>query len=196
MHLEGEASDQRSGSDNVPNILDAQEKSNPLKGQELLNYIETQKNQTEDNGDLICIGAGYGSNTEQGETICRLGLFTQELINAKKESHLKFLGKEARLKILDSYNINSLKNIVAQGCISGAAYQHLQITDNELFFDNHRDEITAFLEDQFGPNYIESSVERTGGNKSHWKHRAVWRFIELIAIEEIEKYKKGNAIEK
>ena len=100
---------------------------------------------------------------------------------------MKFLGKHARIKVLKSYNQSSLQRIVDQGCISGAAHLHLQIEENEVFFDENSQEITAYLEDQFGPDYLAKSAERTGGNKSHWKHRAVWRFIELIAIEEIEK---------
>ena len=51
----------------------------------------------------------------------------------------------------------------------------------------HGSEYYRTYEDEFGKDYLAKSAERTGGNKSHWKHRAVWRFIELIAIEEIEK---------
>ena len=187
MHPEDNLIIENSASENDPNFFHGRQETNPLKGEELLNYIEQQKNLTEENGDLICIGAGYGSNTKEGETICRLDLFSQELINAKQETHLKYHGKEARKQILNSYDLNTLQKIVDQGCVSGAAYLHLQIADNEMFFDQNREELTTYLEDQFGPKYLKSSAERVGGNHSHWKHRAVWRFIELVALEEVER---------
>lgn len=187
MHFEDQIEKSISKAEANINDIDRSKTNHPLKGQELLKYIETEKNKSGSNGDVICIGAGYGSDAKEGETKCRVDLFTTELINAKKEEHFKFLGKHARVKVLKSYNQSSLQRIVDQGCISGAAHLHLQIEENEVFFDENSQEITAYLEDQFGPDYLAKSAERTGGNKSHWKHRAVWRFIELIAIEEIEK---------
>lgn len=159
--------------------------SNALKGEDLLNYIENNKNQEEENGDSLCIGAGYGESGEEGSTICRLDLFSTELIKAKKASHSSESSKRARNKILNCYSIDILKTIAEFGCISGKAHSHLQISDNERFFDDNMLEIKLSLEDQFGPNYLHESRKRSGDGDSHWKHRAVWKFIEMIASEEV-----------
>ena len=154
-----------------------------------LNYIEKQKSKGEANGDNLCIEAGYVSYTDEGSAICRLDLFSTELIKAKKAKHIGPGNTNAKKEILNSYDLETLKMIALHGCISGKAHSHLQITENEEFFDNNKDEITISLEDQFGTGYLETSAERSGGNSSHWKHRAVWRFIEMIANDEIDKIK-------
>ena len=160
--------------------------SHPLKGKELLKFIEKQKKHLEDNGDSICIGAGYGAYTEDGATKCKLEMFSTELLKAKKELHQLSIKRKARQQILETYDIDSLKQIPELGCISSKAHLHLQISENERFFDENEEEIRITLEDQFGINYLLKSAERAGGEKSHWKHRAVWRFIEVIANEELE----------
>ncbi|WP_320667827.1 hypothetical protein [Prochlorococcus sp. MIT 1307] len=172
--------------------LDGQLESRPeaLKGNELLEYVNINRRQLNDNGDSLCIGAGYGDKSEDGSTTCRLDLFSTELIKAKKASHLSNSKEKAKGEILKTYSLDTLKNIAELGCISGKAYKHLQISENEQFFDDNKYEITCSLEDQFGNGYLKNSAERVGGENSHWKHRAVWRFIEMIAIEEVAKSNK------
>ncbi len=158
-------------------------KSKPLIGKKLLDYLEKHKEET--NGDDLCIGAGYGDYTETGEPICRFELFTSELINARKAQHIETNKTNAKKEIISAYSIENLNLIAQEGCVSGAASAHLQLTENEQFFDKHSKEIKDLLEDHFGDGYIEKSIERYGGEHSHWKHRAVWRFIEIIAMEEL-----------
>ena len=158
--------------------------SSALTGEELLDYIKKHRRKLEDNGDSLCIGAGYGSYTEDGSTICRLDLFSTELINAKKASHSSSTTIKARQQILNAYDFETLQRIVEYGCVSGSAHSHINIPEIEQFFDENEEEITISLEDHFGNEYLEKSAERTGGENSHWKHRAVWRFIEIIANEE------------
>ena len=55
--------------------------------------------------------------------------------------------------------------------------------------DKNKNEISCLLEDQFGKDYIKYAAESAGGDSSHWKHRAVWRFIEMVASEEVENLK-------
>ena len=161
-----------------------------LTGKDLLDYVELNRVKLENDGDSLCIGAGYGKYNEDGSAICRLDLFSTELIKAKESIHIDKNTSKARDLILNSYNLKALQEIGSHGCLSGKAIHHLQIKDNEEFFDENEQEITVRLEDHFGINYLKESSERYGGDSSHWKHIAVWRFIELIANEEISKYLK------
>ena len=162
--------------------------SEALKGDELLEYVKNNRSQLANDGDTLCIGAGYGASNEDGMTVCRLDLFSTELIKANKASHYTN-SINARKEILNCYDLGTLKNIVELGCISGKAHAHLQIADNEKFFDENKDEISSSLKDYFGSDYLSNAAERSGGKNSHWKHRVVWRFIEMVATEEIEKNK-------
>ena len=88
MNFDNNLAAENSESGNREDIIQGPEQLVPLRCEELLNYIDSHKNQAD--GDLICIGAGYGEYADGGETICRLDLFSQELINAKKENHSRF----------------------------------------------------------------------------------------------------------
>ncbi len=163
-----------------------------LKGSELLDYIEVHQSIGNDNGDSLCIEAGYGTFNKDGTATCRLDLFSTELIKAKKESHTLNSQKKARQHILKTYDFKTLKIISERGCLSGKAHAHLQISEDEKFFDKYSDEIKVTLEDHFGSNYLSIIEERALINDSHWKHRAVWRFIEIIANDEMAlKNQKG-----
>ncbi len=177
-----------SSKNNKPNSTnEILHKSKPLKGKDLLKFVEKHREQYLNNGDSICIEAGYGGYTEEGTEKCRLEVFSAELIKANKDLHQTSIKTRARQEILSTYDIETLKLISELGCISGKAHSHLQISENEKFFDQNEKEITISLIDQFGKDYLIQSAERVGGRKSHWKHRAVWRFIEMIAHEELDK---------
>ena len=157
----------------------------PLKGKDLLDFIEKHRDTLSDNGDSLCIGAGYGELAKDGSATCRLDLFGKELIKAKEEEQLSNIGNHARKSILNSYTKKELNLIAEFGCITGKAFRHLQVEETEKFFDQNQNEIVAILETQFGDGYVEKSKKRVGGDNVHWKHRAVWRFIEIIAGESI-----------
>ncbi|WP_320677198.1 hypothetical protein [Prochlorococcus sp. MIT 1300] len=158
-----------------------------LKGKQLLDYIESNKRDSNIDGDMLCIGAGYATYAEDGTYSCDLQRFSSEVIKAKQMLHYDSDQSNARQLILDTYHENELRDIALEGCISGKAYAHTQLLDIENFFDEHSCEIIQVLENHFGDGYLESSKQRTGGEYSHWRHRAVWRFIEIIAREVLEK---------
>ncbi len=167
----------------------SQEIASPLKGKELLKYIERNRKNVSNNGDQLCIGAGYGEISDDGSANCRLDLFSTELIRAKKEQNLATINNNASKEILESYTSEQLKLIAELGCISGKANKHLQLEEAEKFYDENQQEIKETLSTQFGEDYLEESKKRVGGENEHWKHRAVWRFIEIIAQERINQIK-------
>ena len=101
MHLDEKIEKNIPEEESRINHIESSRTNHPLKGQELLKYIETEKNKSGNNGDVICIGAGYGSDAKEGETKCRVDLFTTELINAKKEEHFKFIEAISNPSVLE-----------------------------------------------------------------------------------------------
>ncbi len=158
-----------------------------LKGDKLLSYIESNKSKFNNDGDALCIQAGYGYKSEEGKTICRLDLFSNELIAARQVNYLNLGKNQAREEILKVYDANTLKGIAEGGCLTGIANLHLQIKDLEVFYDKHDEEIELVVENSFGKGYIEQIAKRGGNDSIHWKHRAVWKFIEIVASDEINK---------
>ena len=53
-----------------------------LKGQELANYIKVKKKDFKNNGDALCVAAGYGKLNSDGTAKCDLPTFLKELSEA------------------------------------------------------------------------------------------------------------------
>tara|TARA_B100000700_G_C14725801_1_gene705958 strand:- start:449 stop:655 length:207 start_codon:yes stop_codon:yes gene_type:complete len=56
--------------------------SKKLKGKELVDYIEQNKEQLKGNGDELCLAAGYGKTSKEGDISCDLPLFIKEFSQA------------------------------------------------------------------------------------------------------------------
>ena len=54
----------------------------PLKGKDLVEYLEEHRDEYEDNGDALCVAAGYVRKSEGGENQCNLPAFIKELDEA------------------------------------------------------------------------------------------------------------------
>ena len=55
---------------------------NPLKGKELVEYLEEHRESFEGDGDALCVAAGYGTEVGDGTTKCNLPAFVNELDRA------------------------------------------------------------------------------------------------------------------
>ena len=50
-----------------------------LKGKELVDFVEEHRKDFEEDGDALCVAAGYGKDTADGSTKCNLPAFVNEL---------------------------------------------------------------------------------------------------------------------
>lgn len=53
-----------------------------LKGEELANYVKVKKQDFKENGDALCVAAGYGKLNSDGTAKCDLPTFLKELSEA------------------------------------------------------------------------------------------------------------------
>ncbi len=51
----------------------------PLKGKELAKYVEDHREEFQDNGDALCVEAGYGEYSTDGNPKCDFQPFVKEL---------------------------------------------------------------------------------------------------------------------
>ena len=59
--------------------LHSKESIEPLKGKDLVEYVKGHKEEFKDNGDALCVGAGYGNYSEEGSPNCDFKPFVKEL---------------------------------------------------------------------------------------------------------------------
>ena len=50
-----------------------------LKGKELVNFVEDHRKDFNGNGDQLCVEAGYGEYSNNGEALCNFKPFVKEL---------------------------------------------------------------------------------------------------------------------
>ena len=53
--------------------------ANPLKGKALAEFVENGREEFGENGDALCVAAGYGKKALDGTTKCNLPAFVNEL---------------------------------------------------------------------------------------------------------------------
>ncbi len=50
-----------------------------LKGEELVNFVKAHRSDFDGNGDLLCVEAGYGNYSKDGNAKCNFKPFIKEL---------------------------------------------------------------------------------------------------------------------
>ena len=90
--------------------------------------------------------------------------------------------------IQDTYDIDTLREIVEHGCASGVAHDHIYYADTIKFFDDYEDEITDYITDNFGSEMLVELFSNNEGNLRGYKNDIVWTYIELIACSIVDEY--------
>ena len=88
--------------------------------------------------------------------------------------------------IKNDYTIEELNNIVEHGCISGCASNHLYYSDTVSFYDEYSEEISDYIRDAIGSEFLTETFDNNEGNLTGYKNDIVWTFIELYAMELID----------
>ena len=96
--------------------------------------------------------------------------------------------KTAYDSVRDSYEIEDLREIVENGCMSGGASQHIYSYQTVSFFDEYEDEIIEYLADTYGGEINEEIWNNNPCNITGYKNDIVWTYIELVASELVEQY--------
>ncbi len=90
--------------------------------------------------------------------------------------------------IKESYNIDTLRDIVEHGCASGVAHDHIYYIETIEFFDTYEDEISDYIVDNFGSEMLVELFSNNEGNLRGYKNDLVWTFIEMLASTIVEEY--------
>ena len=98
--------------------------------------------------------------------------------------------------VRDSYpNIEDLREIVEHGCSSGVAHQHIYYHQTLSFFDNYEDEVTEYVSDNLGEEFLIHLFSSNTGDLTSYKNDLVWTYVELIAQQLIEEYESTTCEE-
>ena len=85
--------------------------------------------------------------------------------------------------IKDTYDYETCKEIVDHGCQSGVCSQHIYYADTIKFFDKYEDEITDYLVDNYGTEFLINLFTSVEASLDNYKNDVTWAYIESIAFE-------------
>ena len=90
--------------------------------------------------------------------------------------------------IKDTYDIDTLQEIVEHGCVSGVAHDHIYYADTIKFFDDYEDEMIEYITDTLGDDAVTDIWTNNPNNITGYKNDVTWSFIELVAMDIIDEY--------
>ena len=83
--------------------------------------------------------------------------------------------------IKSQYDIDTLRDIVKHGCVSGVANNHIYYTETVQFFDDNEEEIVSYIEDNLGTETLIEMFTNSDAHLASYKNDVCWMFIELVA---------------
>jgi hypothetical protein len=90
--------------------------------------------------------------------------------------------------VKESYDIDTLREIVEHGCVSGVAHDHIYYSDTIEFFDNYEDEIIEYIADTLGGEFNEELWNNNPCHITGYKNDTTWTYVELVASQLVDEY--------
>ena len=90
--------------------------------------------------------------------------------------------------VKESYDLDTLREIIDHGCISGVATNHIYYNHTVSFFDDNEEEIVEYISDNFGVEYLVELFSNNDANLNCYKNDVVWTFVECIAQQLVDEF--------
>ena len=91
-------------------------------------------------------------------------------------------------EIIETIDYNEAKEIVDHGCQSGVCSQYIYYADTIRFFDNYEQEITDYIIDNFGTEFLVDIFQDHDCCLDTYKNTVCWCYVELICSQIVDKY--------
>ena len=90
--------------------------------------------------------------------------------------------------IKESYDLDTLREIVEHGCQSGVATNHIYYNQTVSFYDDNEEEIVDYIDDNFGVEFLVELFSNNNANLRCYKNDVVWTFVELVANQLMDEF--------
>ena len=98
-------------------------------------------------------------------------------------------------QIKEDYDYEDAKEIVNHGCQSGVCFKHIYYADTIGFFNKYPDEITRYVVDNIGIDFLKETLERHDGDLDCYLNDLTWAFIELVAGQIVDEFESTTCEE-
>ena len=97
--------------------------------------------------------------------------------------------------IKNTYDYNTCQEILSHGCESGVCSEHIYYADTIRFFDEHEGEITNFVVDSAGSEFVGEVLSLHSGDLDAYKNDMTWAFIEFVAMDVVDNQYEQEHVE-
>ena len=97
--------------------------------------------------------------------------------------------------ISKQYDIDTLREIMNHGCVSGVANWHIYYNQTVSFFDDNEEEIVEYVSDTLGEDYLVECFKNNNAQLTSYKNDIVWTFVELVAGQLVEEFESTTCEE-
>ena len=98
-------------------------------------------------------------------------------------------------EIANTYDHEQMQEIVNHGCQSGVCFKHIYYADTVGFFNKYPDEITRYIVDNAGIDWMKQTFAKNTGNLDMYMNDISWAFIELVCGEIVDEYESTTCEE-
>ena len=98
-------------------------------------------------------------------------------------------------QIKEDYDYEDAKEIVDHGCQSGVCFKHIYYADTIEFFNKYPDEITSYLVDNFGTDFLANIFTENNCILDRYINDVVWCYIELVCFTIVDEYESTTCEE-
>tara|TARA_R100001530_G_scaffold69078_1_gene49076 strand:- start:41 stop:448 length:408 start_codon:yes stop_codon:yes gene_type:complete len=102
---------------------------------------------------------------------------------------------DAITEIKETYSYEDAKEIVNNGCESGVCFKHIYYADSIEFFNKFPNEITSYIVDTIGIDFMKETLELNNGWLDGYLNDLVWAFIELVCGQIVDEYESTTCEE-
>jgi len=110
-----------------------------------------------------------------------------ELILTLAKTDEEVLIKEFSEYVLDTYDLETQREISEHGCDSGRAEYHAYPEETVPLYDKYEEEMTNYIDKKCGEKALAEVFDHNKGRLNSYKNDVVWMSIELISQANLEK---------
>ena len=98
-------------------------------------------------------------------------------------------------EIIATYDKETMETIANHGCSSGVCFKHIYYVDTVGFFNKYPDEITRYIVDNIGIDFMKETLERHDGDLDCYLNDLTWAFIELVSGQIVDEFESTTCEE-
>ena len=86
-------------------------------------------------------------------------------------------------EIIETYDKETMEEIVNHGCQSGVCFKHIYYGDTVAFYDKYEEEILDYFTDNYDKDFLVTLFKQSEGILDYYKNYVAWAYIEAISFD-------------